>query len=747
MKKIINKKYFYTFLLICIFLILLDKTPAQNLKGQVKGQLNKENITPIQSAKIRWLGGSGGTLSNQNGEFEIRIPPTTLKFEVSALGFKTDTIKIEPKQFTIEVILKPDLKLEEVIVTSELPSKIINKANVISSELITQKGLRKAACCNLSESFETNASVDVNYTDAITGAKKIMLLGLSGEYSQILTEKVQNYNGLITSYGLGYVPGTWINSIQISKGSSSVTTGYQSMVGQINVEYKKPEDLEQPLLNIYANSIGRYELNYDFSNKISEEIFVGNFIHLSTLQNNIDGNNDGFLDFNKGYQFNYLNKWKIQKNDYEMQIGAKIIFDEKNGGQFEEQKNQKLFEIFNNTKRVELWSKTGIFLSEKNNSSIGIINFISHHNQNVILGNRNWNAEQNTFNLNVLYDTDLVNENQKITSGFSFLYDNFIEDFSSLNQIDTIMKRTELVPGVFMEYTNKLIENLVIIGGIRNDFHNLYGNLLTPRLHFNYKFNEETYLKGSIGKGFRVPNVIADNLGMIANNRIISFEKNIKIEESINYGLNFLTEFEIFNKEININIDFFRTEFNNKLIVDMDAGTNLIKFYNLIGKAYSNSMQIELTFELFKRFNVNTAYRINDVRSTINGVLDLVPMVNRSKTFINLEYTTELNDWNFDYTLNINGGGRLPHTKSNPIEFQKPENYSSFVIMNAQVGYNIYDWGLDTYLGVENITNLIQSNPIIDPNNPFKSDGYFDAAIVYAPVYGRIIYFGLRYNL
>lgn len=748
MKISINKtnNYFYIFLFFFTFILLNYAVNAQNLKGKIIGQINKENTAPIQSAKIRWLGGSGGALSDKYGEFELRIPPTTLKFEVSAFGFKTDTIRIEANQFTVEVILKQDLKLKDVLVTSELPSKIIDKTNVISSEYITQKGLRKAACCNLSESFETNASVDVNYTDAITGAKKIMLLGLSGEYSQILSEKVQNFNGLVTAFGLGYVPGTWINSIQISKGSSSVTTGYQSMVGQINIEYKKPEELEKPLLNLYANSVGRYELNYDFSNKISDDIFVGNFIHLSTLQNNIDGNKDGFLDFNKGYQFNYLNKWKIQKNDYEIQIGAKIIFDEKNGGQFQEQQNQKLFETFNNTKRVELWSKTGIFLSEKYNSSFGIINLISHHKQNVILGNRSWNAEQNTFNLNFLYDTDVIDENQKITSGFSFLYDNFIEDFSSVNQIDTLMKRNEIVPGAYLEYTNKLITNMVIIGGIRNDFHNLYGNLFTPRLHFNYKFNEDTYLKGSIGKGYRVPNVIADNLGMIANNRMISFDK-IKIEESVNFGLNFLTEFELFNKPINLNIDFFRTEFNNKLIVDMDANTNLIKFYNLNGQAYSNSLQFELTFELFKRFNVNTAYRINDVKSTINGVLDLVPMVNRSKTFVNVEYTTELNDWNFDYTLNINGGGRLPHTHSNPVEFQKPENFSSFIIMNAQIGYNIYDWGIDTYLGVENITNFTQTNPIIDPNNPFKPDGYFDAAIVFGPIYGRIIYFGIRYNL
>ena len=739
------------FLLLIFFIAVLFQNTLQSqvLRGVVKGANPDKTTVLIPSARLQWLGASGGGLTNKDGEFEIKVPPTSLILEVKALGYKTDTINVGIGKNFIEITLKSELSTKEVVVNADLPSKIINKTDIINTEIITSRGLKKAACCNLSESFETNASVDVNFTDAVTGAKKIMLLGLSGEYTQILNEKMQSFNGLVTAYGLGYVPGTWIESIQISKGSSSVTTGYQSMVGQINVEYKKPEELERPLLNLYANSTGRSELNFDISEQVADNLYSTMFVHLSTMQNKIDANNDGFLDFNTGYQANFMNRWRFDGDGFESQFGAKLLIDEREGGQekFFENRSNDFFSILNNTKRVELWAKTGIFVLEEMNSSLGIISFFSHHNQNVTLGKRLWTAEQNTFNLNVLYDTDVHNENQKLTAGFAFLYDNFVENLSSTNQIDTLMKRNELVPGIFAEYTNKSIKDLVIIAGLRNDFHNLFGNFFTPRLHLRYQIDEETSLKASIGKGYRVPNVISDNLGMIANNRIMVFEQNIKPEESLNYGLNILTCLDIFDQEFNISFDAYRTTFQNKLITDMDASSGAIKFYNLIGEAYSNSYQVELSYEPIKRLVFNTAYRINDVKSTINGELQLVPMVNRSKTYFNVEYSTEMNDWTFDWTININGGGRLPSTQDMPEIHRKPDNYSSFTIMNAQIGYNILDWYLDTYLGVENITNVTQSNPIIDPQNPFKANGHFDAAIVYAPIYGRIVYFGIRYKL
>lgn len=741
------------FILMLLLINSLDLN-SQIIRGVVKGKNPDKSIVTLPGARLQWLGASGGGMANSKGEFEIEVPPTSLILEVRAIGYRPDTINIGLSKNYIEVILKSELKTQEVVVEGELPSKIIDKTNIINTEIITERGLKKAACCNLSESFETNASVDVNYTDAITGAKKIMLLGLSGEYTQVLNEKMQMFNGLVTAYGLGYVPGTWIESIQIAKGSSSVTTGYQSMVGQINVEYKKPENLERPLLNLYANSIGRAELNFDITEQISQNLYSTMFVHLNTLQNQIDGNNDGFLDFNTGYQANVMNRWRYDGDGFESQFGAKFLIDDREGGQkaFFENRSKDYFSILNNTKRIELWAKTGIFVLEEMNASLGIITFFSHHNQNVTLGKRLWNAEQNTFNMNIIYDTDVHNQNHKLTTGVAFLYDNFIEDLYSENQvanrqIDTLMKRNELVPGIFMEYTNKTIENLVVIAGIRNDFHNLYGNFFTPRLHLRYAMGEESSIKASIGKGYRVPNVISDNLGMVANNRQIIFEPNIRPEESLNFGGNFLTELELFDQELNISIDAYRTTFQNKLITDMDASIGAIKFYNLDGIAYSNSYQIELSYEPIKRFILNAAYRINDVKSTINGELQLVPMVNRNKTYFNLEYSTEENDWTFDWTININGGGRLPSTATMPEIHRRPDNFNSFTIMNANVGYNILDWYLETYVGVENITNHTQKDPIIDPQNPFKENGHFDAALVYAPIFGRIVYFGIRYKL
>ena len=133
--------------------------------------------------------------------------------------------------------------------------------NPLQIQKISSKELQKAACCNLSESFETNATVDVSFTDAISGAKQIKMLGLDGIYTQITQENVPLIRGLSSAYGLTYVPGTWIESIQIIKGAGSVTNGFESFAGQINLEYFKPENADKIFWNFYTNSESKFENN------------------------------------------------------------------------------------------------------------------------------------------------------------------------------------------------------------------------------------------------------------------------------------------------------------------------------------------------------------------------------------------------------------------------------------------------------------------------------------------------------
>ena len=181
---------------------------------------------------------SRGASTDMNGEFTLERPANADKLIVSFIGYNTDTISIASYQEYIDIVLNEGVQLAEVNVTGRKMGFQKLRSSVTNAELINSDELCRAACCNLGESFVTNPSVDVNYSDAATGAKQIKLLGLSGTYVQMLTENIPNFRGASAPYGLGYVPGPWMSSIQVSKGTSSVKNGYEALTGQINIEFK-----------------------------------------------------------------------------------------------------------------------------------------------------------------------------------------------------------------------------------------------------------------------------------------------------------------------------------------------------------------------------------------------------------------------------------------------------------------------------------------------------------------------------
>ena len=194
--------------------------------------------------------------------------------------------------------------------TRELKAVVVKATNGIKSrfrvdnaEIIGQGQLIRAACCNLGESFTANPSVNVSYSDAATGAKQIKLLGLSGTYVQMLTENVPNLRGAALPYSLGYVPGPWMQSIQVSKGASSVKNGYESTTGQINIEFLKPQGIDGVRANVYQDSELKTEVNLDGSVHLNERLSTATLLHFENRQMDHDGNGDGFMDIREFHRF------------------------------------------------------------------------------------------------------------------------------------------------------------------------------------------------------------------------------------------------------------------------------------------------------------------------------------------------------------------------------------------------------------------------------------------------------------
>ncbi|MBI5325486.1 MAG: TonB-dependent receptor [Ignavibacteriae bacterium] len=733
---------------------------AQQLHGYVFGIDAEGKKAPLVSATVQWLGTSTGVLSNKEGEFKIKKTDESSKLVISYTGYNKDTINIAKDQKHVEIELKSNLTTEEVKVYGENPGTLISKSDIVNTQQITLSGLRKAACCNLSESFSTNASVDVEYSDAVSGAKQIQMLGLAGIYSQLLTEKVPSMRGIAQPFGMVYIPGPWMQSIQISKGAASVITGYESITGQINVEYKKAQESEPFFASLFGDYFGRFEADMNTRYKFSDKTSTALFFHGNLQKMEIDGNKDSFLDQPLLSQVNLMNRWWYHDGDLEMQLVGKVIYEDRKGGQkgFFPLQDSSLYGMDMTNRRYEIWGKIGYIFPTVSYNSLAVIYSLNSHSVNSYFGRRNYDGKQNSAYINLMYDVALSdmfgfsgNEDlpdtkpieHKLSLGFSYQYDDINETFAAIP-----LNRIESVPGMFAEYTLQNLWGFTLSGGVRQDFHNLFGNFFTPRVHLKYEISPTAVIRASAGKGYRIPNIYAENVGAMASSRQFILEESIKPEIAWNYGLNTSFDFTAGGTYFTFNMELYRTDFENQLIADMDQDVRSIHFYNLKGKSFSNSFQVDLTFKPFDKLDIVTAYRYNDVQMTINDKLDDKPMVSKHKYFINTAYTIGEGSWLIDATAVYNGKMRLPHTKMNPVEYRIAHESSPFLMLNAQITKKIDN--LSIFLGAENLTDYKQTNPIIAANDPFgrlTGTSYFDSSIIWAPIIGRVIYIGVRYEI
>jgi len=735
------KKLFYIF----IFLLVIKHVSAQQISGKVLTKNDKGTSEAITGATVYWLGTSISTTTDETGTFKIaQSDSLPSKLITSIIGFSSDTVLVNSNtQTNFTITLKQSITLTEVEV-SEKQSTTLNKIfTPINTEVISSKELVKAACCNLSESFSTNASVDIAFTDAVSGAKKIQMLGLDGVYTQILSENMPLLRGLSSAYGINYIPGTWIENILVTKGTGSVVNGYESISGQINLEFLKPQEQKHKIfINLYGNLNGRAEANLHLTKKVTEKWSSILFTHASSNFYKQDMNKDGFLDMPLTEQYSAFNRWDFNnRKNLEAQLGIKGLYETRQGGQTNFRYNKdygttSLYGIGINTKMIDGFAKTGFILSPYKN--IGLQTSAKWQDQDMYFGLRKYKGEQTNVYSNIIFANIINNTNHKYKLGASYLYDNYNETYN-----DSAFTRTESVPGVFAEYTYTHPDNFSLMAGIRADNHNLFGPFYTPRLHLRYNATKSTTLRLSGGRGYRTSNIFIENQSVFASSRQVIIKETFKPEIAWNYGFSANQKFKLFANEAFINLDFFRTDFENQIVVDLDQHVNKVFFYNLNGKSYSHSLQIDAGMEPMKDFAVKVAYKWYDVKTTHNYELMDKPYVPKHRVMVNLAYSTYKEIWKFDFTTNWLGQSRLPSTVLSPEEYRLPKKARDYFLLQAQITKKFRKF--EAYVGCENILNYTQKNPVIASENPFGAN--FDASMVYAPVEGRVVYFGVRMNL
>ena len=723
---------------------------------KIKGYVFDEKNEPLAGANIHWKDTQNGTTADANGYFELERKGGEKQIIISYIGYTTSTLTVEPQNEPLRIILKGEIELDEVVVSDRRISTISSRTSIVQTQRITYDELCRAACCNLAESFETNPSVDVSYSDASTGARQIKLLGLSGTYVQMLTENYPNFRGASSLYGLDYVPGAWMESIQVSKGTSSVKNGYEAIAGQINVEYKKPVTADIFSTNLFVSDAGRYEANSDASWHINENLSTGLLVHYSKDGTHHDANDDGFLDMPLKEQVNLMNRWQHRVDNYVSQYGVRYLYEDRTGGQSTKHHNfADPYQININTNRVEGYTKQAYIINPDKVESVALIASGSYHEQQSLYDRTPYNIYQNNLYASLMYEKELT-PMHNISTGLSVNYDGFDENIilqypplgSSQSVEKTVYNRKEVVPGAYAQYTYNLEDKFIMLAGIRADHSSIHDFFVTPRVHLKYNPFDWFHIRASAGKGFRTANILAENNFLLSSSRKLTIADNLDQEEALNTGLNFSFYIPIAGKDLTINAEWYYTNFNKQVVVDMDSNPHEVRFYNLDGKSYSHSYQIEATYQFpfLRGFTLTGAYRYTDAKTDYrsqNGVTQRLkkPLVSDYKGLLTASYQTPLRKWQVDLTGQFNGGGRMPvPDTTNPMW---DTDFKPYQVWNAQVTKFFRIWSI--YVGSENLFSFTQDNPVIDAANP--RGGNFDGSMVWGPVHGRKIYAGLRFNI
>ncbi|MDR1417041.1 MAG: TonB-dependent receptor [Prevotellaceae bacterium] len=738
-------------------LLLSVWASAASVHGVALGVDDKGAEAPLAGATVFWLGATGGATADANGVFLIARTKADSQLVVMSFGYQTDTLTIDSAVGHLEVRLAANsYALDEVEVHGRQRGTSISRINAITTEVISSAGLTKLACCNLAESFENSATVTVGFSDAVSGTKQIRMLGLAGIYSQMLDESRPVMRGLAATYGLSYTPGAWMEGIQISKGTASVASGYDAITGQINTELRKPTGPERLLVNAYFNSDYRGELNVAWASQPTPTLHNMLLLHASGDPSMVDVNGDGFADQPQARQLNVADRWIYAFGSGAMlRAGVRFLTEDRQGGQtsFDRKADRSdtlKYGSYIANRNFNAYAKLGIPLGSDQRSSVALVADYTLHEQKSFFGQKVYNGAEQSVYVNGLLQLGL-GQYHSATFGLGLRGDFYDEEYRfgsrSVAGLKYLLHENELVGGAFGEYTLNLDDKLTAIAGLRVDQNSLYGTLVTPRVHVKYSLTETLAARASAGRGLRSPNVIADNIWVMASQRDVEVEAKPKMEEAWTYGVSLVKYIRVGSQEkAAISVDFFHTSFVNQLIVDQEVSGNRILTYNLNGASYANTYQVDANVEPVERLGVYATFRYSDTKVQLREMgFARKPLVDRFKGLLNVSYATKFNKWMFDVTAQLNGQSRLPDSRYVAYDYSVAEDgYSPvYPMFYAQVTKRYRT--LDVYLGCENIANYMQENPIISADNPSSRD--FNASVVWGPLMGRKFYLGLRWTL
>jgi outer membrane receptor for ferrienterochelin and colicins len=728
-------------------------------QGPITGKvLAHESNEQLFTANVYWSGTAIGTTTGYGGEFTIPPPPRwPARLVASFVGYAPDSLLFQqPPTAPVVFTLKWAVEIGIVEVVERASTTVLDSRSQLATEIITSMELKRAACCDLSESFETNATVDVSYNDAISGTKTIRMLGLDGKYAQMSVENIPFIHGLSTASGLTLIPGTWIKDINLSKGIGTAVNGPNAITGQIDLGLLQPS-AEGPLfVNIYGNNQGRAEANIHTAQRTGKHSDNLLLVHGNWFNTEMDQNNDGFMDMPLTRRINVMDRWMYRDEQRSGQVTARYVNDVRAGGQSAKHgarpaegehaghRPDMLYGIDIRNEMVDVLGKYGIIFPNDPTRSVGLLVSGRRHDVNSVYGDRRYRGVQESFYANAVYQQLLGTGTDQLKAGASLQYDGFRESFRSSIAFgsDSLFDRIERMPGLFAEYTRKR-EKVTLVGGLRMDANSYFGTTVNPRAHAKFDLGPLTTARLTAGSAFRTANPLVESATVLASSRRVVVQGDLGIERAWTVGASILHKFKWLEKKWAVGLDAYHTRFTTQVVTDLDRSPQTVAFYMLDGASFGNSLLGDLQVQLSRRFDLKASYRYFDARTTYDGRLLERPFTPVHRGLIDLAYADRKERWRFDITLNVFGESRIPDTSTNPEEYRFAARAPSFATLHAQLTHIVGPW--EFYLGGENLTSTLQQQQIIAPEDPFGP--YFDASLIWGPTNLAMVYAGLRYTI
>ncbi|WP_299102302.1 TonB-dependent receptor [uncultured Alistipes sp.] len=759
---------------------------AQELRGEVRDAEGR----PLAGASVYWAGTTVGTSADGGGAFRLHRVKGRELLVASFLGYVNDTLRVDAAAQQAAFGLRAEgVELEGVVVEAAQSGNFVKRDGIVKGEMISFAGLCKMACCNLAESFENSASVTVGYSDAISGARQIKMLGLAGTYTQILDENRPVMRGLSSPYGLSYTPGMWLNSIQVSKGVASVTAGHDAITGQINLEHRKPTDEERLFVNLYLDDELRPEANISTAFPVSRDGKLSSVLLLhgsaDTDVRKMDHNGDGFRDLPRTAQFNVANKW-LYAADNGMQIrwGWKYVEESRLGGMLDYRNTRSMREAM---AREWDWERTGGTMplygshirnrnangyfklgmpvgasvydadaQDEKRSNLALVADFDHFDEEAYFGLNDYAGRQNSVSVQAMYNhyfTYRSSLNVGVQSRLDYIRESLLNRtpwIDGRTRADYDWDRNEEEVGAYAEYTYAVRDRFSVVAGLRGDYNAFYDRFfLTPRGHVKWNITPSTTLRASAGLGYRSTNVLTDNIGMLATGRAIVVPELgdlDRLEQALTVGGSLTQTFGLVEPgDATLSFDYFRTQFFHAVVVDQEYDPETIRVYGSSGPSWTDTYQIDFSWSPVERLDLFATFRYTDSEMTIRrsdgrSVQVERPLVSRYKTLLNIQYATKFRRWVFDATAQLNGPARIPTQTGDLADSRHSPRYPMFY---AQVSRKVGRF--DIYVGCENIADYRQEDPILNWENPY--DYRFNSMNVWGPLMGRKFYAGLRFNL